>query len=215
MTDAAAWLLLATLAVAVCDWLAVAAANKPAEYVCKPLTMVVLIGAALALDPVDSTMRTWFVVALVLSMLGDVFLMLPDEERFFVPGLGSFLLGHVAYVVGLFTGGVDRLALLLGIAIVVLAVVAVAPRVVRGARATDPRLGIPVAAYVGVISVMVAFAIGSTVPAAIGGAVLFYLSDLTIGWSRFVKDFPLARLVIITTYHAAQVLLVLSLVVSR
>ena len=53
------------------------------------------------------------------------------------------------------------------------------------------------------------------VPAAIVGALLFYLSDFSIGWSRFVRDFRAHRLVIITTYHAAQVLLVVSLVASR
>ena len=53
------------------------------------------------------------------------------------------------------------------------------------------------------------------VPAAFVGASLFYLSDATIGWSRFVKDFRSSGLVIITTYHAAQLLLVTSLLVAR
>ena len=54
---------------------------------------------ALALDPVHGDMRTWFVIALVFSLLGDIFLMLPSDK--FVFGLGAFLLGHVAYTVGL------------------------------------------------------------------------------------------------------------------
>jgi uncharacterized membrane protein YhhN len=53
------------------------------------------------------------------------------------------------------------------------------------------------------------------VAAAFAGAILFYLSDLTIGWSRFVRDFRGSRLVVITTYHLAQILLVASLVVTR
>jgi uncharacterized membrane protein YhhN len=211
----AGWLLAATGLVAVLDWIAVGFGWKVAEYVLKPATMVVLIAAALALDPVDRPGRTWFVVALALSLVGDVFLMLPAAETWFVPGLGSFLLGHVAYLVGLVVMGINGIVLAVGIVVVALAVALVAPRVVAGARRTDPRLGGPVGGYVLVISAMVACAIGSTVALAFCGAVLFYLSDLAIGWSRFVRDFRGSRLVIITTYHAEQVLLVASLVVSR
>jgi uncharacterized membrane protein YhhN len=186
VNDTARWLLVAALGLAVGDWIAVGAGNRRAEYLFKPATMLPLIAAALVLEPADETMRVFFVVALCLSLLGDVFLMLPDQDRFFVPGLGSFLLAHVAYIAGLLAGGVSGVA-----------------------------LGVPVLAYVLVISVMVASAVGSVVPAAIGGAVLFYLSDLAIGWSRFVREFPASRLVIITTYHTAQVLLTVSLVVDR
>ncbi|MCD6285147.1 MAG: hypothetical protein J7M39_04450, partial [Anaerolineae bacterium] len=41
----------------------------------------------------------WFVVALVFSLAGDIFLMLPDE-KWFVPGLLAFLVGHLCYIVG-------------------------------------------------------------------------------------------------------------------
>jgi uncharacterized membrane protein YhhN len=111
--------------------------------------------------------------------------------------------------------GVDGWALLVGAVVIAAAVTALAPRVIAGARAADPRLGLPVLAYVLVISAMVAGAAGSTVALAIVGAVLFYLSDLTIGWSRFVRQFRGSNLVIITTYHVAQVLLVWSLVIRR
>ena len=215
MNGLATALLVATGVLAVGDWVAVARGNRIAEYVLKPATMLPLIGAALALDPPDPTARTWFVVALICSLAGDVFLMLPDEERFFVPGLGSFLLGHLAYIVGLIAAGVTGTAIAVGAVVVVTAVVIVAPAVVSGARRTDARLTVPVTAYVAVISVMVVCAIGSAVPVAIIGAVLFYLSDLAIGWSSFVDRFPGQRLVIITTYHAAQVCLVASLVVAR
>jgi uncharacterized membrane protein YhhN len=208
-------LLVIACAVAVVDWIAVGFGWRWLEYVCKPGTMVFLIAAALTLDPVDGATRAWFVVALVFSMFGDVFLMLPKSDTWFVPGLASFLVGHVAYSIGFVASGVNALGLALGIVAVTIAVATVAPRVVAGARATDPRLGGPVLGYVFVISAMVACAVGSMIPAAIAGAVLFYLSDLTIGWSRFVKDFPASRLVVMTTYHTAQILLVLSLVVTR
>ncbi len=207
-----AWALIAAAAViAVVDWIAVGTQNRPLEYVAKPATMVPLILAAATIEAVRPDQTGWFVAALVCSLAGDVFLMLPNSERWFVPGLGSFLIGHVAYIVGLIIGGVDTVPLIIGVVIVAAGLAVVAPRIVRGAAATDPRLGLPVLAYISVISVMVACAIGTTLPLAIGGALAFYLSDACIGWSRFVAEFPRSRLAIITTYHVAQILLVLSL----
>src|SRR5207248_1371173 len=84
-------------------------ADRVIEYVCKPAVMVALIGAALTIDPVNDAMRAWFVVALVFSLAGDVFLMLPEDrsELFFVAGLGSFLIAHIAYVGGFIARGAD------------------------------------------------------------------------------------------------------------
>ena len=53
------WILIGlTLVVAVADWWAVLSDRRPLEYLLKPLTMVVLIAAALALpDPVTDGAR--------------------------------------------------------------------------------------------------------------------------------------------------------------
>src|SRR5690606_15697068 len=109
-------LLVAAAVVAVVDWIAVARGDRRTEYIAKPLTMVVLIGAALVLDPAHGTARTWFVAALALSLLGDVFLMLPRDR--FVPGLASFLLAHIAYIVGLVVLGISGPGFLAGVVIV-------------------------------------------------------------------------------------------------
>jgi uncharacterized membrane protein YhhN len=115
-------------------------------------------------------------------------------------------------VVGLWNLGVDARWFLAGMVLVVVLVAAIGLRIVRAAGAADRRLTVPVGAYIAVISLMVASAIGTTVPAAIVGALLFYASDACIGWSRFVEDFPRSRLAIMTTYHLGQVGLVLALV---
>ena len=94
------WVLLAvTLAFALSDWWATWADRADIRRLTKPATLAFLIGVAVTLTPVDPTIRTWMVIGLVLSLAGDVFLMLP--EKWFVAGLGSFLLGHIAYIVGL------------------------------------------------------------------------------------------------------------------
>ncbi|MEZ5321848.1 MAG: lysoplasmalogenase [Microthrixaceae bacterium] len=210
------WVLFAVAAVlALTDWWAVAGEHRPVELFAKPATMLPLIVSAAAMPTSETVLRGWFVVGLVCSLVGDVFLMSQPPERWFVPGLAAFLVGHLAYIVGLLAGGVDRVAVVIGAVMVVAAVFVLGPKVLAGARREDPRLVSPVAAYIGVISVMVVCAIGSTVWLAILGAVLFYLSDLCIGWSSFVGPFRHSRLVIITTYHLAQALLVASIHLSR
>jgi uncharacterized membrane protein YhhN len=210
MTGAAFLLLALALVVAAADWLAVVRDNKPLEYLCKPLTMVVLIAATLALDVDDTTVQTWFLVALVLCLLGDVFLMLPQD--LFVFGLASFLLGHIAYIVGMHVDGIDQGRFLVGVVLVLAALAVIGTRILRGVRAGDePELTGPVLAYMSVISVMVASAIGTGHVAAVAGAASFYASDALIAWNRFLRETRHGRLAIMVTYHLAQVGLVLSL----
>src|SRR5207249_662545 len=84
-------------------------------------------------------------VALVLSMLGDVFLMLPRD--LFVAGLTSFLLAHLAYVVGFRVHGGSAGAWAVA-ALGVLAVDAVVGRPVLAAvRRRHPDLMIPLIAW--------------------------------------------------------------------
>lgn len=211
MTGAAFLFLTLALAAAVVDWVAVDRGAKPLEYLCKPLTLVLLIGAAMALDPADPTVRTWFVVALVLCLVGDVLLMLPQD--LFVPGLVAFLFGHVAYIAGLVVDGLDGRRAGVGLVLVALAVAVIGVQVLRGVRAgEEPELEGPVLAYMGVISLMVVCAIGVGHAAGVVGAGLFYASDSLIAWNRFVHASRRGRLAVIVTYHLAQVGLVLSLV---
>jgi uncharacterized membrane protein YhhN len=210
MTGPAFLLLTIALAIAVVDWIAVQNDRRPVEYVAKPLTMVALVGVALAVHPYDDTVRLWFVAALVLSLAGDVFLMLPRD--LFVAGLASFLLAHVAYVVGMQIDGVDLVPFLVGVLVVAAALAVIGTIVLKAVRAgDDPALAGPVVAYMVVISAMVATAVGTGRWLAVLGASLFYVSDALIAWDRFVSDVARARLLIMVTYHLGQMGLVLSL----
>lgn len=210
MTAAAFLLLAVTLVAAVGDWLAVHHGHGWVEYVCKPATMVALLGVAVALDPRDPAARACFVVALVLSLAGDVLLMLRGD--LFVAGLASFLLAHVAYAAGLVVGGVHPGALAAGVAVVAAAFALVGRRLLAGVRARDRGLAGPVAAYAVVISAMLACAIGTRHAPAVAGAALFYASDALIGWNRFVRPAAGGETTIMVTYHLGQILLVLSLI---
>ena len=210
MTAAAfLWLCLALVA-ALADWLAVYHDNRRLEFVAKPLTMVLLIGAAVALDPADPATRYWFVVALLLSLAGDVFLMV--RQDLFVAGLGSFLLAHVAYVIGLLTSGVHGGGLLVGLVLAVAGFVLIGARLMRGVRRTDRALVTPVLGYIVVISAMLITAYGTQRFWALAGASFFYVSDSLLGRQRFLEPRERGDTAVMVTYHIAQFLLVLSLV---
>lgn len=210
MTGLAVAFLAATLAAAAVDWVAVLRDDRRTECVAKPLTMVLLICTALALDPTDGTARGWFVVALLFSLAGDVFLMLPRD--LFVPGLASFLVGHLAYIVGLRYLGTSASGFLAGIVIVGLALPVLGTRIMGAIRRSDdPELAVPVLVYIAVISTMVVAAGASGVAVALVASVAFYVSDALIAWTRFIADFRHGRLAVMVTYHLAQVGLVLAL----
>ncbi len=205
-----AWAAFAAAAVfALCDWFAVLRSNKRLEFVFKPATLAALIAAALAIDSADPKVRAAFVIALCFGLAGDVFLMLPADR--FVAGLSAFLLGHVAYVVGLRIDAASGVSWTVVTLVLIVAGLPLARRIVRGAVAWHASLGPPVAAYTAVITLMVSAALVSGDPLAIAGAVLFYVSDTLIGWSRFVRATTWAPLSIIVTYHLGQALLVASL----
>lgn len=211
MTGLAVALLGVTALAAGVDWWAVARPDRRrVEVVAKPATLVALILVALALEPADGTVRAWFVAALVCSLAGDVFLLF--AERWFVAGLASFLAGHLAYVTGFWLSGTvagPRLAV--GAVMVVLALATVGRHILAGVRRADRAMLGPVAAYMVVISAMVASAVGTGNLWAVGGSVSFYASDALIAWNRFIEEQPWGRLAIIVTYHLGQVGLVISL----
>jgi uncharacterized membrane protein YhhN len=208
VNEAAWFALVAAALTAPVDWFAVVRRLRRIEYVAKPLTIVWLVLFAGAVSDVEPSLRAWWIAALVLSGLGDVFLML-ERDRF-VAGLASFLLAHIAYVVGFLVAGPE-----LDLWLVLLPVAAIAGMVLRkllvgpGMR---PGLRGPVVAYVAAITVMVASALASTEPVAIAGALSFMLSDSLIGWRRFVKESSWMALAVIVTYHLGQLGLVLFLV---
>lgn len=202
----------ATAAFAVTDWWATWTERASVRHVAKPATLVALIGVAATLDPtVGTDVRAWMLVGLVLSLAGDIFLML--DERWFVAGLGSFLLGHVAYVVGLQLAPTSTAATLIGLAVVLVAIATIGRRIVTTVGSGDQReMAGPVLAYLVVISAMVVSAFGTEDLWAVVGATLFYASDATLAWNRFVAPRRFGPLAVMVTYHLGQAGLVAWLV---
>lgn len=180
------------------------------RWVAKPLASAAFVALALELGAWQSTYGRWVLAALVLSWLGDV-LLLPNARTAFAAGIGAFLLAHVAYI-GAFAQLELAPLVMGGMALVLLPVTW---RVWRWLRPRVPaKLRVPVAAYVVVITLMVAIAAGALVGAGawlVGvGALLFYVSDLAVARHRFVRPEAMNRLVGLPLYYAAQVLFALS-----
>lgn len=215
LTGVAGVLLAGAAVAAVVNWFGVARSDQRLIYLAKPATLALLIAVAVTLAPDDGTVRAWFVAGLVLSLAGDVFLMLPERVSTpvspFLLGLGSFLLGHLAYIVGLASDHRSWPLTVVGVVVVAGALAVVAPRILAGVGEREPGLRGPVMAYVAVISVMVVAAFGRTVPAGVAGAVLFYASDATLAWNRFFGPRRSWQVAVMVTYHLGQAGLVLSL----
>ena len=202
--------------IAVVDWFAVARDERRIELAAKPLTLVALIAATAFAD--IGPAKPWLVTALMLGLLGDVFLMFSDESQSsadpaFMAGLGSFLLGHVSYLVAFTRHGLHGWQMLAG-ALVVGGVSAIAvPRVLHGARSHGGSgLTAAVGAYATALGAMTILGFGTAAVATAIGAMLFLLSDTAIAWQRFVQPLNRGRLIVIVTYHLAQLLIVVGLV---
>ena len=187
--------------------------DKRLEYATKPAVMVLLIAAAALLHPASGGERALFVVALVLGLAGDVFLMLPDD--YLIPGIAAFLAGHLAYAAGFRFAGFALIGLVAGLVIVFATAGLFLRRILlaveSGGRA---RLRNPVIAYAIVISLMTVSATASGNLIAAAGGLLFFFSDVIFAWYRFVKPVSWGQPVNIVMYQAGQALLVLSLAVG-
>lgn len=159
------------------------------------------------------------VVAIIFSCLGDVMLMFQEaNSNFFMFGLGAFLIAHIFYIFtyrqhcneesGEELQGLQKIRFALPIVLSGVGLVTILFN-----RLGD--LKIPVLLYAGVLTYMVLTALfrfgKTTTPSftmVFGGAILFMISDSLIAINKFLEPLPMAGFWIMTTYIAAQFLIV-------
>jgi uncharacterized membrane protein YhhN len=185
--------------------------SRAGKCLAKPLASTGFLLVALAQGALDHGYGRAVLGALALGWLGDVLLLSEGVSRAFRAGLASFLLGHLAFAAAFALRGLDAAWLAGG----GLAVLALALPVLLWLRphVPDP-MRVPVAAYVTVISLMVASAAGSFGAGAPGlvllGAVLFFFSDLAVARERFVAKNFTNKLWGLPFYYGGQLLLAAS-----
>jgi uncharacterized membrane protein YhhN len=203
--------------------------NDRIRYIAKPIASLafVVVGVLAFRHNPSEELELAVLVGLVLGAIGDVALL---SEHGFLAGLGSFLLGHLAYVVAVGTQMPPRYWLgaagwfaLLPIVVGLAALAYLWPKL--------GKLRVPVIAYVAVIITMViaalAFWRGSPRAVMSGelidiplqrrelfglGAVLFFISDLAVARDKFVAKGFSNRVWGLPVYYAAQLLIAWSLV---
>jgi uncharacterized membrane protein YhhN len=205
-------ILLIALILAIVDWFAVDRKWRTLEYICKPAVMIILIIWLVQQGSLSNWM-IWFVLGAIFSLAGDIFLMLP--QNLFLPGLVSFLLAHISYIVGINRTfpPVTPIGVIFFIVVVIIAW-RLYTQFRKGMEAKKvSKLKIPVLIYVIIISFMTLSALLTFfreewgIHSAIlisGGAILFFISDSIIAWERFVSPVSHGRLKTMITYHLAQ-----------
>jgi uncharacterized membrane protein YhhN len=187
------------------------------EYIAKPAVMVILfiwLWTTVGLGGAP----LWFGIGILLSLAGDVMLMI-SLDRLFLAGLVAFLLAHIAYLVG-FNIPVPELsvwglimAVVIGMGSARITRLIVASLVSKG----QTRMRLPIIVYSTVISFMLLAAMMKLVDidwnsnAAIlvsVGAFLFYLSDIILAWHKFVAPIQNGRIYNIGAYHLGQIILI-------
>ncbi len=160
----------------------------------------------------------WFGLGILLSLVGDVLLMI-SLDKFFLAGLAAFLLAHMAYIVGFnnpipgmdFFGIVFAVMIGLGGARIIRRILDRLPATGQG------QMRIPIIVYSAVISVMLLSAMMKLVDISWNagaaalvsvGAFLFYLSDIILAWNKFVTPIKGGRIYNIAAYHLGQIALI-------
>jgi len=173
----------------------------------KPAASTCFVGVALSAGAFDTPYGKAVLAALVLSWIGDVFL-IPRRRLTFLFGLVAFLLGHVAYSAAFTIRGVSVLWTL-GTLVPLIAIAVVVSRWLL--PSVPGGMKRPVVAYIVVISGMVALAAGTVAAhgnaAILLGAIAFFCSDLSVARDRFIEPGFFNRLWGLPLYYGAQVVL--------
>lgn len=182
----------------------------------KPMVSILFVVTALVQEPLSSGYFYAILIALVLSLIGDVCLIFMASRKMFLAGLLSFLSGHVAYVVAF--SSYARIGAGTWTALFVFSSIGVI--VYRWLRPNLGTMKIPVVAYILIITAMVVCAVSlfsntGLLPhgryLVLIGAISFYLSDIFVARNQFVIDAYINRLIGLPLYFFGQFLLALSI----
>ena len=175
----------------------------------KPVASTLFVITALLAGALASSYGRLILLGLLFSWLGDVFL-IPKRQLFFIIGLGSFLLAHVAFSGAFLLQSLKVLPLTLAAtATVVFAIIILRwlwPHLSHSFRPA-------VVSYLAAISLMVVLASGTMAaagPQLLIGAVMFAVSDIFVARERFVSPSVVNRLWGLPLYYAAQLIFALS-----
>ena len=182
------------------------------RWISKPLLMPVLILFFVTSVKMKSGTQYYLILAaLFLSWCGDVLL----QANLFIPGLVSFLLAHVCYILYFKQAGNNRKGLIQTKPLLILPVMLYIVLLLVLLFPYLQQLKIPVILYSITIGVMLLMAMNTRHQfnhtasfLFISGAFLFVLSDSLLAINLFVENHWVMSLSVMATYAAAQYLIV-------
>ena len=183
--------------------------NQPAlRFFTKPLLLPILILLYITRSKSEKIqLDKLFLVGLVLSFFGDLFLLF---KWGFLPGLGGFLLAHVFYIISFRKKTQKPIwkfwPIILGLFATTL-LVFLFPYL--------KEMKVPVIIYAVVISVMMYTALKTQNRNLIIGALLFLISDTLLSISLFLQPLVIINLFVMITYVLAQWFLVRGMLSSK
>jgi uncharacterized membrane protein YhhN len=154
------------------------------------------------------------VLGIVFSLIGDALMLAND---FFLLGLFSFLLAHIAYIILFIRSSKQLLEVVLirKYPLIAIGLATIAGGIFYALAPHLKDLALPVFLYVLAILGMAIFAVnryGRTSPKSfrwvMAGALFFMFSDSIIAFDRFQSPIPFAPFLIMSTYATAQGLIV-------
>ncbi|MBN2614269.1 MAG: lysoplasmalogenase [Bacteroidales bacterium] len=178
----------------------------------KPATTILVIVLAL-MQPVyiPETYRILILAGLVFSLIGDVMLVLPKEQ--FIPGLVSFFIAHILFIVAFSLDFGFQWEWIFFIIVLVV----MSPYLWILFRNTK-EMTFPVVAYALVLLVLLWqtlarfwFYADSRSTYIFLGTLLFVFSDSVLAYNKFVKKILPAELLFMVTYWSALILFALSI----
>jgi uncharacterized membrane protein YhhN len=178
-----------------------------AKVLSKSVASLAFVGVALSLGGLESIYGQFILLALLLSLVGDV-LLLSERSSAFLAGLGAFLLAHLAFAAAFAVHGASLSVV--AVAVCLMAVVGVVvlrwlwPRLPSSFR-------VPVVAYVIVILAMCSFAFGHASSngrwLVAAGAIVFAASDFAVAREKFVQPSLHNKAWGLPAYYSAQLIL--------
>ncbi|MCR8644292.1 lysoplasmalogenase [Paenibacillus sp. N1-5-1-14] len=188
--------------------------NEAVHWVFKLLPMLLILTLAIrsiSITP-KRTYKLLMMIGLVFCLGGDAFL-LNTGDQWFILGLGSFLIGHLIYIVALLHRWHYSLISLLSIIPIGIYAWWVGSNLYESMRGTEGESGmwLPVLVYLIAISSMLWVAMMSRNSYAALGAGLFVVSDSILAWNKFVGPVFASGFLVMLTYFIAQLLLACSI----
>lgn len=206
------------------NWIGAYRDDLKLYHVTKPLVLLAMI-VFFALNDGFSMPRLPFLIALVFSVIGDIFLM-AVRTRYFIAGMAAFALAHLAYIYGFSQWAVPFWVYIpAGIALFVMVLAfsvyietqckdSSVPRVQRHLFKAYGVLvaGMALVAWLGLARA--GWGRLAAMMAGVGGS-LFLISDFIIALVRLEKRIPNGRFWIIASYHMAQMLILSSVLMLK